>query len=243
VSATSNLGPVVTLVAAALVGAGLLTADVLTDPVRTRAETPVAAAAATATPAAATTSTAAATSPTTTATSTSAAPTTAPTAVPTTAAYAAAYLSPAVYVGRDATRRTSVAVAVRDGKVAAYVCDGKSVESWLTGTATGTNATLTAGGDRLVAEVAGGGLHITGTVRGRLVDVTAAPASAPAGLYRLDATNGTTVGWIVQPDGTQVGLRSRSGVVAPAPVLVPGQAVTLDGQQAYPQEVSGDDRF
>ena len=242
-SATSNLGPVVTLVAAALVGAGLLTADVLTDPVRTRAETPVAAAAATATPAAATTSTAAATSPTTTATSTSAAPTTAPTAVPTTAAYAAAYLSPAVYVGRDATRRTSVAVAVRDGRVAAYVCDGKSVESWLTGTATGTTATLTAGGDRLVAEVAGGGLHITGTVHGRSVDVTAALASAPAGLYRLDATNGTTVGWIVQPDGTQVGLRSRSGVVAPAPVLVPGQAVTLDGRQAYAQEVSGDDRF
>ena len=242
-SATSNLGPVVTLVAAAMVGAGLVTADVLTDPARTRAETPVAAVA-TATPAAATTSTAGATPPTTTAAATtSAAPTTAPTAVPTTPAYAAAYLSPAVYVGRDATRRTSVAVAVRDGKVAAYVCDGKSVESWLTGIATGTTATLTAGGDRLVAEVAGGGLHITGTVRGRPVDVTAALASAPAGLYRLDAINGTTVGWIVQPDGTQVGLRSRSGVVAPAPVLVPGQAVTLDGQQAYPQEVSGDDRF
>ena len=238
-SATSNLGPVVTLVAAAMVGSGLVTADVLTDPARTRAETPVAAVA-TAAPAAATTSTAAAT---TSAATTSAAPTTAPTAVPTAPAYAPAYLSPAVYVGRDATRRTSVALAVRDGKVAAYVCDGKSVESWLTGTATGTTATLTAGGDRLVAEVAGGGLHITGTVRGRPVDVTAAPASAPAGLYRLDATNGTTVGWIVQPDGTQVGLRSRSGVVAPAPVLVPGQAVTLDGRQAYPQEVSGDDRF
>ena len=241
-SATSNLGPVVTLVAAALVGAGLVTADVLTDPARTRAETPVAAAAAPATAAAATTSTAAATSPTTTATHQCRADHGADRGADH-SAYAAAYLSPAVYVGRDATRRTSVAVAVRDGKVAAYVCDGKSVESWLTGTATGTTATLTAGGDRLVAEVAGGGLHITGTVHGRSVDVTAALASAPAGLYRLDATNGTTVGWIVQPDGTQVGLRSRSGVVAPAPVLVPGQAVTLDGRQAYPQEVSGDDRF
>jgi len=239
VSATSNLGPVVTLVAAALVGAGLLTANVLTDPVRTRAETPVAAAAATATPAAATTSTAAAT---TSAATTSAAPTTAPTAVPTTAAYAAAYLSPAVYVGRDATRRISVAVAVRDGKVAAYVCDGKSLESWLTGTAAGATATLAASTDRLTTEVTNRGLHVTGTVHGRPVDVTAALASAPAGLYRLD-TNGTTVGWIVQPDGTQVGLRSRAGVVAPAPVLVPGQAVTLDGRPAYPQEVSGDDRF
>ena len=93
-----------------------------------------------------------------------------------------------------------------------------------------------------MAQVTQGGLHVTGTVRGRPVDVTAALASAPAGLYRLD-TNGTTVGWIVQPDGTQVGLKVAGGNVAPAPVLVPGQPVTLDGRTASPQEVSGDDRF
>jgi hypothetical protein len=243
-SATSNLGPVVTLVAAALVGAGLVTTDVLTDPARSRAETPVTAATAAPVPATATT---AAVSPTTTAASPTTASTTTPTATtapaPATAAYAAAYLSPAVYVGRDAARRTSVAVAVRDGKVAAYVCDGKSVESWLTGTAVGTTATLTTGGDRLVVEVSTRGLHVTGAVHGRTVDVTAVLASAPAGLYRLDPANGTTVGWIIQPDGTQVGLLSRAGVVVPAPVLVPGQAVTLDGRPAYPKEVSGDDRF
>ena len=213
-SATSNLGPVVTLVAAVLVGTGLVTADVLTDPAHTRAETPVATAGATATPAATT-------------------PTPSPASPPTTATTRAAS-STAVYVGRDATRRTSVAVAVRDGKVAAYVCDGKSLESWLTGTAAAATAALAASTDRLTTEVTSRGLHVTGTVHGRPVDVTAALASAPAGLYRLD-TNGTTVGWIVEPDGTQVGLRSRSGVVAPAPVLVPGRAVTLDGQQAYPQ--------
>ncbi|MEP6651546.1 MAG: hypothetical protein ABJA74_16775, partial [Lapillicoccus sp.] len=156
---------------------------------------------------------------------------------------AAAYLASAVYVGRDAARRTSVAMAVRDGKVAAYVCDGKSVESWLTGTASGTTATLTSGSDRLVAELRTGELHVTGTVHGRPVDVVARLSSTPAGLYRLSMTDGTTVGWIVQPDGTQVGLETRGAVVAPAPVLVPGQAVTVDGQPAYPKEVSGDDRF
>ncbi len=155
---------------------------------------------------------------------------------------AAAYLAPAVYVGRDAGRRTSVAVAVRDGKVAAYVCDGKAVESWLTGTASGATASLTGGGDRLTAEATPGGLHVTGTVGGRPLDVTAALASAPAGLYRLDAGS-TTVGWIIQPDGTQVGLKVGGGVVAPAPVLVPGQVVTVDGRTATAQEVSGDDRF
>lgn len=233
-SATSNRGPVITLAAAALVGAGLFTADVLTDPARTRAaETPVAAAVATA---AATSTT---TAPPTVSTTTSASPSTTTTSAPATAA---AYLSTAVYVGRDAARRTSVAVAVRDGKVAAYVCDGRSVESWLTGTASGTTATLVGSGDRLVAEATEGGLHVTGTVRGRPVDVTAALASAPAGLYRLDG-NSTTIGWIIQPDGTQVGLKVSGGNVAPAPVLIPGQAVTVDGRTATPQEVSGDDRF
>jgi hypothetical protein len=235
VSATSNLSPLVTLAAAALVGAGLLTADVLTDPARTRAaETPVAAATSVATAAATT-----AAAPRTATTTTSAAPATTTMSSPATAA---AYLSTAVYVGRDAARRTSVAVAVRDGKVAAYVCDGRSVESWLTGTASGTTATLSGGSDRLVAEVKEGGLHVTGTVRGRPVDMTAALASVPAGLYRLD-TNGATVGWIIQPDGTQVGLKVGAGIVAPAAILVPGQAVTIDGRTATPQEVSGDDRF
>lgn len=231
-SPTSNRGPVITLAAAALVGAGLFTADVLTDPARTRAaETPVAAAVTTA---AATTTTA---PPTTT--TTTASPTTTTTSAPATAA---TYLATAVYVGRDAARRTSVAVAVRDGKVAAYVCDGRSVESWLTGTASGTTATLVGGSDRLVAEVREGALHVTGTVRGGPIDVTAALASAPAGLYRLDGIS-TTIGWIIQPDGTQVGLKVGGGTVAPAPVLVPGQPVTVDGRTATPQAVSGDDRF
>lgn len=219
--------PLVTLAAAAVVGAGLLTADVLTDPARNPAPQVPVSAATSAAPVAATTTV----TTTTTTTTTTATP-----------AVADAYRGPAVYVGRDTARRTSVAVAVRDGQVAAYVCDGRAVESWLTGTATGSTATLAGAADRLVAEITSGGLHVTGTVHGRPVDVTAALASAPAGLYRLD-TNGSTVGWIVQPDGTQVGLLVRRGAVEPAPVLTPGQAVTVDGQTATPKEVSGSDRF
>jgi hypothetical protein len=195
VSAALNRGPLVTLLSAVMVGAGLLTANALTDPARTRAEVPASAATtATAAPAAATTSTTA--PPSTTTTSTSATTTTA--AVTTTAP--AAYPSEAIYVGRDATRRISVAVAVRDGKAAAYVCDGKSLESWLTGTVSGATAMLTAGGDRLVAELDADWLTVSGTVRGRAVHIRAKLASEPAGLYRLSGTNGTTIGWIVQPD-------------------------------------------
>jgi hypothetical protein len=238
VSAALNRGPLVTLLSAVMVGAGLLTANALTDPARTRAEVPASAATtATAAPAAATTSTTA--PPSTTTTSTSATTTTA--AVTTTAP--AAYPSEAIYVGRDATRRISVAVAVRDGKAAAYVCDGKSLESWLTGTVSGATAMLTAGGDRLVAELDADWLTVAGTVRGRAVHIRAKLASEPAGLYRLSGTNGTTIGWIVQPDGSQVGLETQRDCVAPAPVYVPGQPVTVDGQAAYPKEVSGDDGF
>lgn len=84
---------------------------------------------------------------------------------------------------------------------------------------------------------------MAGTVRGRAVHIRAKLASEPAGLYRLSGTNGTTIGWIVQPDGSQVGLETQRDRVAPAPVYVPGQPVTVDGQAAYPNEVSGDDGF
>jgi len=38
-------------------------------------------------------------------------------------------------------------------------------------------------------------------------------------------------------------LETKNGRVAAAPVLVPGQPVTVQGEAAYPKEVSGDDRF
>jgi hypothetical protein len=75
------------------------------------------------------------------------------------------------------------------------------------------------------------------------VHIRAKLASEPAGLYRPSGTDGTTIGWIVQPDGSQVGLETQRDRVAPAPVYVPGQPVTVDGKAAYPKEVSGDDRF
>jgi hypothetical protein len=252
VSGAANRGPLVTLLAAALVGTGLLTADALTDPARTRAEAPAPVPAAAAAPAAVTTSATAPAEPSSTTTPpTAAPPTTAPptTAPPTTAASATttasadAYPSEAIYVGRDANRRISVAVAVRNGKAAAYLCDGKSLESWLTGTVSDATATVTAGSDRLVADLDAEWLDVSGTVRGRAVHIRAKLASEPAGLYRLSRTDGTTVGWIVQPDGSQVGLETQGDRFAPAPVYVPGQPITVRGQAAYPKEVSGDDRF
>jgi hypothetical protein len=42
------------------------------------------------------------------------------------------------YTGRSASDEVTVAIAVKDGKAVAYVCDGDNVEAWLKGTLTGS---------------------------------------------------------------------------------------------------------
>jgi hypothetical protein len=148
-----------------------------------------------------------------------------------------------VYIGRDAATRISVAVAVRGGAAAAYVCDGRSVESWLKGAVAGNAITLKAGADALTVTRSSSGLLAKGTIHGRAVSIPVTLASPPAGLYRLSSGSGTTIGWIVQPDGTEVGIEKRGETYSPAPELTPGQPVTLDGQSQTPTEVRGDDVF
>ncbi|MGD9529293.1 MAG: hypothetical protein AB7V44_21190, partial [Pseudonocardia sp.] len=47
------------------------------------------------------------------------------------------------YAGRSADRRMTIAIAVKDGKAIAYVCDGKKIEAWLDGTLQGDTLALT----------------------------------------------------------------------------------------------------
>ena len=232
--------PVLTLVGAGLIAGGLLTADALTDPDRTApvattstvaSATTAPAATATPTGAPAATTTASATSVATTATTT------------TTTTTTGTYPSEAVYVGRDPATRISVAVAIRNGAAAAYVCDGRSLESWLKGTVTGSTITLKASADTLTVTGSSAGVLAKGTIRGRAVSIPVTLASPPAGLYRLSDDSGTTVGWIVQPDGSVVGVEKRGDAYAPAPDLTPGQPVTVDGESQTPAEVRGDDNF
>jgi hypothetical protein len=148
----------------------------------------------------------------------------------------------AVYAGRAADGRTTVAVAVWSGKAAAYICDGRSVESWLTGTASGGTASLTGQGSTLTARKTPTGIATEFTVGGRAYTATAVPATKPAGLYR-GRSGSTTIGWIVLPDGTQVGIASSGGMPQSAPSLTPGQPATVDGTQVTGQEVRGDEQF
>lgn len=138
------------------------------------------------------------------------------------------------YAGRTADRRATIAIAVLNNRAAGYFCDGRAVESWLTGTASGGVVTLRSkAGDTVRARLSGESLTGTITVAGRTLGFDAGTAKAPAGLYRARGSN-TTIGWIVLPDGSQVGIRSSSGRRAPAPRLDPNRGAVVIGGTVLP---------
>ncbi|TCC32672.1 hypothetical protein [Kribbella speibonae] len=187
------------------------------------------------------------TAPPTSAPPTTAPATTAPTQVTpvpkqTTATPPAAAI-PAVYIGRTAGREATLAIAVNGAKAVAYICDGRRVEAWLTGTFTSGQLVLRSRtGERLTglatAKDASGEL----TLRGRSLRFTAIVTGPPAGLYRAKNTT-STIGWIVLPDGSQVGI-DNDGTPAAAPPLDPAtRSATVNGVAVSAQSIDGDETF
>lgn len=151
----------------------------------------------------------------------------------------------ATYTGRTSGSEATIAIAVQGDRAAAYVCDGRRVEAWLQGAITddelslqgarGASATGTLDGDSIAGTV---------SVGGKQWQYAAQLADPPAGLYQGSGpVNGmpTRIGWIVLPDGSQVGVGNRNGVREPAPVLDPRAlgAVTVEGARIEPQRVTG----
>jgi len=148
----------------------------------------------------------------------------------------------AMYTGDATGSDLAIAVAVKGKQASAYLCDGDDVEDWLKGTAEGNKLELTSknGESTLTGELEG--KRLTGSVqfRGNSLPFSIGVAPPPAGLYRGD--NGkTTVGWIILPNGKQVGIASSAGVEAPAPELDPEVGyVTIDGVRVDANQVEGD---
>ena len=148
------------------------------------------------------------------------------------------------YAGRVTGGGASVAVSVRDGHAIAYLCDGKKVEAWLQGMTVGgkldlkgaRNASLTGTFD--AASVTG-----TVTASGKTWQFTAPTAKKPAGLYRAAPKvkgKQAKVGWIVQPDGSQVGILTTDEDSSPAPALdAAAGTATVDGAPVTAEPVSG----
>jgi len=135
----------------------------------------------------------------------------------------------AKYTGYTDGNHAAIAVTVRGGKVSAYLCDGKAVEGWYQGSATGGTVEAKGRGTNALSGTLSG-TKLSGTVSagGKSWTYSAAPAAAPAGLYRSKATTGTT-GWIKDSSGKVTGLRNAGGRVEPAPPLDPSTAQSVEG--------------
>lgn len=151
----------------------------------------------------------------------------------------------AVYAGRATGSKLAIAVAVKGDEAAAYLCDGARVESWLRGTAVDGVVSLKSknGKTTLTGELIGKNVNGTVSIGGQEQQFSLAVAKAPAGLYRGE--NGvSTLGWILLPDGTQVGIARTASGVAPAPPLDPARgSVTVDGTRVTAEKVSGETTF
>ncbi|GAA2903127.1 hypothetical protein GCM10010472_71690 [Pseudonocardia halophobica] len=177
----------------------------------------------------------------------------APTPAPVTATLAPAaapaatgpVMTEAVFTGRTSGNELTLAVGIKDGRAAGYLCDGKQVEAWLEGTVTG---------DKLVLRGKTEANAVTATLdqRSALGIVTAGGVQRPfsaqlalgeAGLFesrRTVAGLSTRIGWIVLPDGSQVGIAKRGDVREPAPALDPRTLQAVDGGETVTaQRLSG----
>jgi serine/threonine-protein kinase len=175
--------------------------------------------------------------------------TTAPPATPAPPATTSEPPKPAVparadYAGKVTGGGASIAVSARDGDAIAYVCDGKKLEAWLQGVTAGGKLDLKGAPD---AALTGSfdATSATGTVTaaGKTYRFTVPAAKKPAGLYRAAPKvkgKAAKVGWIVQPDGSQVGILTTEEGPAAAPPLDPAAATaTVDGAPVTAEAISG----
>lgn len=138
------------------------------------------------------------------------------------------------YVGYVDSGAASVAVIVDGGEATAYVCDGNTREAWLSGPATGGVLELSGDQGSLSATFDGFVAEGETTVDGQAWTFSVALVEPPEGLYRFADTiaGGAEVvgGWIVLPDGNQVGAVNVDGETRPAERLdVDTGEVTIDG--------------
>ena len=135
------------------------------------------------------------------------------------------------YAGEVNGGGASVAISIHHGQAIAYVCNGSVIEAWLKGTAVGGHLTMTGKGrarlsatyrsKRAVGHVTAHGIRYT---------FSAPAVHKPSGLYQAIAVvRGAKIkaGWIVLPDGTQVGsLEPNADAAAPSATRAPKLDVT-----------------
>lgn len=155
------------------------------------------------------------------------------------------------YTGRSSGNEVTVAVAVKDGRAVAYVCDGERIEAWLEGTLEGDRLSLQgADGAGITGTVDDAKALGTVAVAGRQWPYAAKAVQAPAGLYEGRANiDGVAVriGWVVEDDDGELTVtgvaETASGVTSPAPPLNPSEPddVEINGVVVTVDEIGGGD--
>ncbi len=196
--------PLITLLAGAVLGVGLLVASMLATPTAaprysaTPARTPAAGVTASPSP-----------------------------AVPTPTARAVVNVpARADYAGEVRGGGASVAISIHGSQAIAYFCNGSVIEAWLKGTAAGGHLTMTGKnhahlGAAYQRNRAAG--HVT--AHGVRYTFSAPVVHKPSGLYRaITIVRGAKIeaGWIVLPDGSQVGsLEPKANAARPSATRAP----------------------
>lgn len=139
------------------------------------------------------------------------------------------------YAGRTADDAAAISISIRDDKAIAYYCNGRDAESWLKGDVEDDGSMRLTGknGAKLDGTLADNAVRGKVEVNEQPRDFTAARAKPPSGLYRATTeVRGAEIdgGWIVLPDGQQVGILKEDGKPRKAPRLDPETGtVPFDG--------------
>jgi hypothetical protein len=150
----------------------------------------------------------------------------------------------ATYAGHTDGKTASIAISIHNGVAIAYLCSGK-IESWLQGTAKDGKLALTGThSGTLTGTFDASGAHGTAVASGKTFTFTAAVVHAPSGLWRSAATvrNAKVVaGWIVLPDGSQIGMVDVGGVETQAPPLdADSHSATVSGTTITASPIDGE---
>jgi len=213
-------GPLVTLAAVAVLGAGILLVNMSKEESAPQAN-----------PYSQSTTTAAVATP--------APPPPAPSTPP-----PPAFPAQADYVGKIPTANGTITleITVQGDKAVAYACDGNTVESWLRGSAGNGVVSLAnkVKTSRLEGHLEGNAIVGTLWIGEKKWDFNAPVAQPPAGLYVYDNA-GVRNSWIVDPNGGVTGVQRREdGSTAPAPRLTTDGIANVDGIEVKAIRVQGD---
>jgi hypothetical protein len=143
--------------------------------------------------------------------------TTAPPAAPPPVA-SPAFPELASYAGRTSGRKAgeaTVEIAIRNGAVTAYLCDGKKLESWLQGSVTGSSMTLRGKGtDELTGNLRDGAVSGAVSVGSARWQFTADRGPAPDAEKRAAKTAAATERNAIKPTAPQPDIPQPAGTDA-----------------------------